>query len=208
MTMQVPDHVNIHEALLSATRTARECGPDNTERTLELLSQLRDLGTRIERSPQGDKVAVCTLATKITEQVASKVDPKPDVLLAWLNLLLEHLNTTLAPRTEASTAGSKPEDIRIDTSNLDVERYRRWMADGTRFGEIMVRMAYMNTNDVERALELQRRKNCRLGEAMVDLGLLSRRGLEAALHLQKKKREPDAWTTGGGSGEPFESPSA
>lgn len=208
MTKQGPDQVNIQEALLIATRTARECGPDNPERTRQLLEQLRDLGTRIQRSPQSDEVAVCTLATKITEQVASKVDPKPDVLLTWLNLLLEHLSTTLAPSTEASTAAPKPGDIRIDTSNLDVERYRRWMADGTRFGEIMVRMAYMNTNDVERALELQRRKNCRLGEAMVDLGLLSRRGLDAALHLQKKKREPDAWTTGRGPGESVESPNA
>jgi hypothetical protein len=196
--MQSPDRVNIHDALLTATRTARECKPDNTERTLDLLKQLRDLGTQVERSPQADQAPVCALATKITEQLASKVDPKPEVLFAWVHHLLEHLRTSVGANPEVRTRGPQASDVRIDTSNLEVARYRRWMADGTRFGEIMVRMAYMKTEDVERALELQRRKNCRLGEAMVDLGLLSRRGLEAALHLQKKKREPDAWTTGHG----------
>jgi hypothetical protein len=60
----------------------------------------------------------------------------------------------------------------------------------------MVKMAYMKAQDVERALDLQRKKGCLLGEAMVDLGMLSRRGLEAALHMQRQARKRDAWTTG------------
>lgn len=191
MSTQGPDRIDLKEALLTATRTAKDCQSDNPERTLDLLKQLKDLSTHIERSSQGGKAA-CTLATKITEQLASKVDPKPDVLFGWLNLLLEHMCTTLAATPDKSQ--EKPKKLHLDPSDVEAIRYKRWMADGNRFGEIMVRMAFLKSEDVERALELQRKKNCRLGEAMVDLGLLSRRGLDAALHLQKKKREPDAWT--------------
>lgn len=191
MSTQGPDGMNLKEALLTATRTAKACQSDNTEHTLDLLKQLRELATHIERTSQGGK-DVCTLATQITEQLASKADAKPDVLLSWLNLLLEHMCTSLAATPEASQ--EKPKKLHLDPSDLEAIRYKRWIADGNRFGEIMVRMAFLKSEDVERALELQRQKNCRLGEAMVDLGLLSRRGLDAALHLQKKRREPDGWT--------------
>ncbi|MFN0008222.1 MAG: hypothetical protein ACKVXR_09965 [Planctomycetota bacterium] len=197
MSTQGPDGMNFKEALLTATRTAKACQSDNAEHTHDLLKQLRELAPHVEKTSRGDK-AVYTLATKITEQLASKNDPKPDVLFSWLNLLLEHLCTTLAatPDLPATPEASpeKPKKLHLDPSDLEAIRYKRWMADGNRFGEIMVRMAFLKAEDVERALELQRHKNCRLGEAMVDLGLLSRRGLDAALHLQKKKREPDAWT--------------
>ena len=195
MSTQGPDRMNLKEALLTATRTAKDCKSDNTEHTRQLLEQLKALSAHIEKTSKGDTAAF-TLATKFTEQLASKVDPKPDVVLSWLNLLLEHLCTTLAATPETSTDKSteKPKKLHLDPNDLEAIRYKRWMADGNRFGEIMVRMAFLKAEDVERALELQRHKNCRLGEAMVDLGLLSRRGLDAALHLQKKKREPDAWT--------------
>jgi hypothetical protein len=191
MSQQGPDRMNLKEALLTATRTAKDCHSDNGERTQDLLKQLRELADHIEKTSQGGKAAY-TLATKITEQLASKVDPKPEVLHSWLNLLLEHLCTTLAATPDKDA--DKPKKLKLDPSDLEAIQYKRWMADGNRFGEIMVRMAFLKSEDVERALELQRQKNCRLGEAMVDLGLLSRRGLDAALHLQKKKREPDVWS--------------
>jgi hypothetical protein len=191
MSTQGPDSMNLKEALLTATRTAKACRSDDTEHTRDLLKQLRELAAHTEKTSQDGKAAF-TLATKITEQLASKADPEPDVLLSWLNLLLEHLCTTLATTPEPGP--QKPKKLHLDPADLEAMQYKRWMADGNRFGEIMVRMAFLKAEDVERALELQRHKNCRLGEAMVDLGLLSRRGLDAALHLQKKKREPDVWS--------------
>ena len=191
MSTQDPDSMNLKEALLTATRTAKACRSDDTENTRDLLEQLRELAAHTEKTSQDGKAAF-TLATKITEQLASKADPEPDVLLSWLNLLLEHLCTTLA--TTPETSQEKIKKGPVDPADVEAMQYKRWMADGNRFGEIMVRMAFLKAEDVERALELQRHKNCRLGEAMLDLGLLSRSGLDAALHLQKKKREPGMWS--------------
>jgi hypothetical protein len=185
------------ETLIAAARTARDCAPDDTQRAEKLLRQLRELTSYIERSSRSDVAPACAVATKIAEQLHGRLDPTPAVLVPWVNALLEYLCATLGVDADGKAKSSTSGPIRLASSEVTDARVRRTLSDGSRFGEIMVKMAYMKAQDVERALDLQRKKSCLLGEAMVDLGMLSRRGLEAALHMQRQARKRDPWTTGG-----------
>ncbi len=196
MSTQGSNDTKACESLLAAARTARGCAPDDTQRAEKLLAQLKELTSYIEHSSRSDVAPACAVATKIAEQLHGQLDPTPAVLVPWVNLLLEYLCTTLGVDADGKAKKESSGAIRLASSDVADARERRSISEGSRFGEIMVKMAYMKAQDVERALDLQRKKGCLLGEAMVDLGMLSRRGLEAALHMQRQARKRDAWATG------------
>jgi hypothetical protein len=196
MSMQASNDTKACESLAAATRTARGCAPDDAQGAEKLLRQLRELTSYLERSSRSDVAPACAVATQIAEQIHGQLDPTPAMLVPWVHSLLEYLCATLGVDADGKTKSSTPGPVRLASSEIADARERRSMSDGSRFGEIMVKMAYMKLQDVERAVELQRKKGCLLGEAMVDLGMLSRRGLEAALHMQRQTRKRDAWATG------------
>lgn len=196
MSMQGSNDTKACESLAAATRTARGCAPDDAQGAEKLLRQMRELTSYIERSSRSDVAPACAVATKIAEQIHGQLDPTPAMLVPWVNSLLEYLCATLGVDADGKTKSSMAVPVRLASSDVADARERRSISEGSRFGEIMVKMAYMKAQDVERALDLQRKKGCLLGEAMVDLGMLSRRGLEAALHMQRQARKRDAWATG------------
>jgi len=198
----------VSTALVSAVRTARGCEAKDAKATPELLKQLKDLASHLEQSARSDAAPVCALATKMAEQLVTKSDAKPENLLPWIQQILDYLCATLGVKADGETKKLRELTMDLASSSLAAARHRKSLEEGTRFGEMLVRMAFLKPEDVQRALNMQRARNCMLGEAMVELGFLSQRGLDAALHMQKQKRKPDAWVVGGEPGQTGASPDA
>ena len=166
------------------------CDAQDETETAALIGQLGDLRTTLAKENAEHLADVSSLAILLVDHLSRNrlVGPKEtmDVVDEILDLVRGGLGMTHDVERDADAApeGAAPA-LRL--------------IDGQRLGELLITVSMLSSEDVERALELQKMTGMRLGEALVEQGVLTKESVQAALRLQRNRRrhEDDVARWGG-----------
>jgi hypothetical protein len=203
MTAHTPSDAKAKAALIAAVESARRCNAQNSAQTLDLVKQLKELEVCIDHSNSVSQRPLCTLAGKIADHLVKNEPASRDDLLEWTRNLLAFVGQSIGVKADAEAAPSREGTNFLSATGIHSQLS---LVDGQRLGEILVRMSYLESSEVARALELQRKNGGKLGAALVELDLLSQEELDAALRVQaqRRNRKVDPWASswGGEGGQP------
>ncbi|MBI5434058.1 MAG: hypothetical protein HZA52_14595 [Planctomycetes bacterium] len=192
MTAYTPSDAKAKAALVAALEFARNCSPADNAASLELIRKLTELEVCVDHSNSVSLRPLCSLAGKMAERLHNAEVAPREELLEWVKSLLEFAGQSMGVRADETAASALRATHVLSATGV---RSRLALVDGQRLGEILVRMSYLRGADVERALELQRKKNCLLGDALIELELMTKEELDTALRVQKQRRnrQADPW---------------
>ena len=182
--MSSPNHVSLplQSLLEELSGSLHSCDPQNETETADLVSRLGSLRTTLEKENVGHLAAVSSLAILLVDHLAHNglVGPKEtmDVVGEIVGVVRGELG--LAP-AEATEDDASVEDS-SGTPSLK-------LIDGQRLGELLLTLSMLSSEDVERALVLQKMTGMLLGEALVEQGVLTKESIQAAIRLQTSRRK-------------------
>jgi hypothetical protein len=185
--MTSPQHVSLplRSLLDGLSGSLPECDPQNETDTTELLSRLGELRTTLSKESAPHLAEVSSLAILLMDHLSQSglVGPKEtmDVIDAIVALVRGALGL---PRDEAPAKAAPTLGPRSTVPSLK-------LIEGQRLGELLVTLSMLTSDDVERALELQKMTGMLLGEALVEQGVLTKESVQAALRLQTTRRNRD-----------------
>jgi hypothetical protein len=197
MPPPTPADAKVNAALAACLTTVDRISGQDVSAALDLVKQVKELEVHVSNSSYSSLRPLCTLAGKMTDSLIQLDAARREETTSWVRSLLEHLGQSTGTDVKRDAPARLHSTNMLTASGI---RSRLALVDGQRLGEILVRMSYLRASDVERALELQRTRNCMLGEALVELELLSKEELEAALRVQRQRRNRavDPWMTSWG----------
>ena len=188
--MTSPQHVSLplKSLLNDLSSTIPKCDPQDVAQTTELVQRLGSLRTTLEKEKSGPLAEVCGVALQMVDLLSRNglVGPKEsmDVVEEIVGVVRGGLG--LPRQEERSKAPSKRDGPQLK------------LMDSQRLGELLVTLSMLKSEDVEKALKLQKMSGgMLLGEALVEHGVVTKESIQAALRLQstrrRKEKKPPSW---------------
>ena len=189
--MTYPDHLprTLAPLLDGLSRSIASCDPEDSHETTALLRNLDALHRDLEHDQTRHLASLAAVAHRLVDRLASHglVGPRETLDIVGQSVAAVRSGLGLdEPAPEVVEQVEKPAQLSL--------------LDGKRIGELLVTLSMLTPEDVERALDKQKKTGMLLGEALVELKIVSRGAVDAALRLQSARRRRDM------SGDPWSVP--